>query len=223
MNTPSDKNPIDQRLDELLKDVVTPPGLKDQLNKIPAQVVDRSTEKSDLTDSRQKVWMQRLMVASFLAASIVGVAVMIFANLDFNPKGFQSKNNRKSEKDTRVNTDSLKPDRDKQKTNTEPAIAKIQQQLERISDLRKAYESEVSDLELAQLNQQLDSLNRKSVNRLSSEEVESIVLAMTPETSLPLGRETDEVRLEMASVIKQYRGTKGAAIAERILEQISND
>ncbi len=213
MNEKRENQSVDQQLDELLRDVEMPASLKSDLQKIASSMPDQSIPKKfNGVEPDSKIWLRRLAFISVLAASLFAVAALIWFDWETgDPAGRTAGKTIKNEKD-KSSTDIAKN-----------RTTAVQNRLAQLSESRRALQAQIDSNEIAQLEDRLDTLNRQSSQRLDAEEVQSLVLVLVPEYSLPLGRESSEVKAEVTSIVERYPGTRGAKIAKQILERMNND
>ena len=79
---------------------------------------------------------------------------------------------------------------------------------------------ELAQLEIVQLERELAQLEKSLESELDPTEVESMILALTPEYSIPLGGSAADVESDMLHVLDKYPNTRGAQLAEAFLSRI---
>ena len=85
---------------------------------------------------------------------------------------------------------------------------------------RELLELELAQLEIVQLERELAQLEKSLESELDPTEVESMILALTPEYSIPLGGSAADVESDMLHVLDKYPNTRGAQLAEAFLSRI---
>lgn len=221
MNTEFEKKPTDEQLDAMLRDVAIPSNLKSQLLGIP-----ESTSPDDKTSglSKKKIsasvttpistkpasktwatWMPYVLAASLLAITIFGASQLIPSNdRELESGTMASVDNQNSKPENKP------PPKDLELVETEQAKQELQ--------LLKA---KIELLEIERLKTELAMLEQLTGNQLSENEVESMIMALAPEYSIPLGGKKADVQSEMARVLMEYPNTRGAFFANKILKQIN--
>lgn len=199
MNMEFDNEPTDEQLDAMLRDVQVPADLKSRLKQIPElaspseEVAAPLQQTSPAPTSLPQTSTKTPWLSYVLAASLIGIAGFVAAHLLL--KGTN--------------------------TTVDPIAAQFDPQFETQEQELQMLEAEIQELEIARLESELLQLESLESNRLSETEVESMILALAPEFTIPLGGNEADVRSEMARVIKEYPNTRGAVMAEKILSQIN--
>lgn len=212
MNTEFDKEPTDEQLDAMLREVQVPSELKSRLRQIPdsatrhqegAMPVERTLPSSP--QPFQTPWLSYVLVASLL-----GVAAFVAAK-------FLPSNPNNPDRGQIASTSTNRIEKNRISNMPEPTTAKLNEQDRELQML----EAEIQALEIARLESELLQLETLGNQRLSNNEVESMILALAPEYSIPLGGKKADVRSEMARVLKEYPNTRGAVLAAKILNQVN--
>jgi hypothetical protein len=217
MNTEFEKKPTDEQLDAMLRDVAIPSNLKSQLLGIP-----ESTSPDDKTSgfSKQQIsasatttpasktwatWMPYVLAASLLAITIFGASQLIPSNdRELESGTMASVDNQNSKPENKP------PPKDLELVETEQAKQELQ-----------ILKAKIELLEIERLKTELAMLEQLTGNQLSENEVESMIMALAPEYSIPLGGKKADVQSEMARVLMEYPNTRGAFFANKILKQIN--
>ena len=187
----------DQRLDALLRDVSVPDDLKDSLRQIPqlnddaAITIDRKNARqaSPSTNDRSLTWMM------VLAASLVAVAA--FA-------GWQWYSNQNANDESK-----LAVEMDHSKSNNNGAasmrLAELDQEIATLTAMLDQLEIQNMERRLAQTEVQYET-------ELANQEVQSLIVALADQTTLPLGGNSQTVKSDMALVIEKFPDSIGAEI-----------
>ena len=212
MNMEPDKELTDEQLDAMLRNVQVPSELKSRLKQIPKSVTLREEGVVPLASKLptspplpQTSWLSYALVAGLL-----GVAA--FAAAKFLPS---APNNVKPGQVASTNSNHVEGNPNSNLLEPTPA------QLSALDGELQILEAEIQTLESARLESELLQLETRSNQRLSDNEVESMILALAPQYSIPLGGKEADVRSEMARVIRDYPNTRGAVLAVQILKQIN--
>jgi ribonuclease D len=149
--------------------------------------------------------MPYVLAASLLAITIFGASQLIPSNdRELESGTMASVDNQNSKPENQP------PSKDLELVETEQAKQELQ--------LLKA---KIELLEIERLKTELAMLEQLTGNQLSENEVESMIMALAPEYSIPLGGKKADVQSEMARVLMEYPNTRGAFFANKILKQIN--
>ena len=212
MNMTPDNEPTDEQLDAMLRDVQVPADLKSRLRRIPEPIT--AADGVGHTSSTRARWLYYALAASLLAGATFATARFLNKRTrDAAPNLAATKTNAA----TRTNEDA--------ETNLEPAQENLIAGSARKSDQQdqelQILQAEVQKLKIAKLESELFQLEQLNDTRLSQSEIESIIMALAPEHSVALGGDEAYVRSEMARVQREYPNTRGAMLADKILQAIN--
>ncbi len=212
---------IDEQLNNMLRDIVIPSGLKSQLKKIPFQNVPAQPQSSDaepipiVVVSPSTDRSRTPLFTLVLAASLVGIGLFVASQyLPDSDDGGNAIEKIADNQQPNDNVDKGLPE--------SPVPADLKNGLAEFLSMVEQLESEIHAIEVAQMNAQLASLQQTATVQFNQREVESMIAAMTEEYSIPLGMPDTKVNSGMVQVIEQFPGTRGAEIAQRYLNQASN-
>lgn len=227
MNTePEQDEPTDEQLDAMLRDVLVPSDLKSRLKRIPeleplggescSLLNTSSPAASTQTNSRKTPWLSYVLAASLLAVAAFTAAQFLPSDDSTVAPGHiassgVSNPEKKNEPDLKHSIDHST----RQTLNHSFVESDIQKQELQL------LQAQIHELEIASLESELLQLETLNNTRLSENEVESMIMALAPEYSVPLGGNKEDVRSEMARVIKEYPNTRGAVLANKVLKQIN--
>lgn len=202
---PSDQNPEDRQLDDLLRQVEVPQDLKAKLHKLPKAISMNGVRPAPMPsiDSGKKHWPRLFL----LAATLLGVsAFFAWPFLGSSP----SETSKTNKGDGQLVTDKANP------------ILDLQLDLKQVENLQTQIDVALARLEISQLEQRLQELQTTSVESLGQRQHTSIILAMADQTVLDLGGSPTSVHSNMVSVIDNFPGSMGAEIAQQFLDQHTN-
>lgn len=197
----------DEQLDALLRNVSVPADMKDSLRQIP-QLTD---EPQDTTDNKNEpkrnsssnghsvTWMMVLAASLAALAAFAGWQMYSGQNASDEP--------------------AMAVEIDRSTTNTEGEdsleLAELDQEISTLTAM-------LAQIEIQKMEQQLSNTETRYEAELANREVQSIIIAVADQTSLPLGGDSESVKSDMAQVIKTFPGSMGAEIARKYLEHLNN-
>ena len=196
----------DEQLDALLRDVSVPSDLKDSLRQI-SQMTDESQDaienknepkKNSSPNGSSVTWML------VLAASLAAVAA--FAGWQW-----YSGQNANDAPGMVVEMDRSNSNNDEQPIK----LAELDQEISAVTAM-------LAQIEIQKMEQRLFHSETRYESELANREVQSIIVAIADQISLPLGGDSESVKSDMAQVIKTFPGSKGAEIAREYLDLINN-
>ncbi len=211
-----DKNISDEQLDALIRDVEVPENLHRLLLGIPDNHVESSTTCTTPPPNRNS---SRLF-AMVLAASLIAVAAFLSwqmleketdgtglaagdgithgLTLDQVVKAFETPNSRLP--------GNLQPE-----------------QLASLDDSVELLEQEIHRMKMTAGLERLRRLQEmQAASALNELEVDSMIMALSGQASLPLGGRLENVEQKMARVIERFPGSRGAQIAQDFINKIEN-
>lgn len=227
MNTTPGNEPTDEQLDAMLRDVQIPSDLKPRLKQIPAsltaaeeggplprtiplpQTILPAQALPTHASSAQAPWLSYVLVASLLAVATFATARLL------------TKNNNGIGPDSVATTAIQDHETEREVGPIDPMINKSSSDSDKQEQDLQMLQAEIQELELARLESELFRLEELNSTRLSQDEVESMILALAPEHSVALGGNKAYVRSEMARVQTEYPNTRGAVLADKILQEIN--
>lgn len=200
----SDRNPEDEQLDELLRQVDVPEGLKADLRKLAEGTKVNGVQSASLPpfNSRKKLFPSLLL----LAATLLGVSAFIawpYLGKDDSTGGMAKKID-----------DSGQVNKSNEDSNLD-----LQPNLQQIQNLQEKVDATLTKLEISRLERRLEKLRSGSTGQLDQNQYTSIILAMADQTVIDLGGSTESVQTNMVSVIDNFPNSKGAEIAQQFLDQ----
>lgn len=205
------KQPTDQELKALLRDVKVPADMKDRLRQIP-KYEDDSLETQPPRKSTPVANPNPLRngwLVAALAACVAGIGLFLSwehwsqTSLDPNPVADKALLDKKPA-----------PPNDTNRNSTAIAAAK-----ESIFRERESIDLAVEQLEIEKLRSQLAELNTAQPTQIAPRENNAMIRAIAAQTALNLGDDPDSVSQEMSFVIKKYPQTRGADLAKRFLDK----
>ena len=216
-----ENEPTGEQLDAMLRDVQVPSDLKSRLKGIP-ELESLAGESGSLPTNTPPVSLassdnKRTWLPYVLAASLLAVAA--FTAAQFLPKdgpNVAPGSIASAPAKDPFNENNFKPE----PRAIEHVVVKsaIDQEVELLN-------AQIQELEIARLQSELHRLENDYDKHLSEHpsenEVESMIMALSPQYSLPLGGKQADVRAEMARVLEQYPNTRGAVLAEKFLKQLN--
>lgn len=204
-----ENEPTDDELDAMLRDVAIPGDLKARLNQIPEStaIPDANVSLPQVESGSRASWIKYALVASLL--TVTAFATAHFFLKDDGPIALNDPQDPK----TLINRPAPR--------NLETESTNQQDQLTIQDQELLALEAQVREFEIARLESELLRMETDNRQELSQNEVDSIIMAMAPEHSIFLGGEADHVRTELARVLREYPDTRGAVLANNILDQLN--
>lgn len=198
------KNKItDQQLDDMLRDVRVPGDLKERLLQIPHAVQqDQSlVQLTDVatSDQKQTRWLPYVLAATLLI--LAGIAAT------------QWPANNQNTPDVTAKQDS-NPDNSPNDESPTNELTEYQAKL-------AAYEAEIQRLELEQANTEQLLAQSAARSYLDPNDISSMIMALAPEYSQELGGTKMDIKTEMALVLDEFPQTRGAELAEQMLERLN--
>lgn len=196
MNSDSepDKTITDEQLDALLREVPTPPELKQELLAIADD--ETSLQLKSNVAIHTPVWGRWLA----LAASLIGIALFIAWSMSPETTIPATATN---DRQPQTTSDRLEAER---------LLAGIKQQQQELEYL-------MACSELNQLEGLLAEAQMTRQSRINNDEMISTVLAITDQTPILLGAPAETAIDDMQKIIDRWPGTKGATIAQQFIEQ----
>ncbi|MFT5299421.1 MAG: TolA-binding protein [Mariniblastus sp.] len=219
---------LDQRLEQLLKNVEIPVDFKTQLKQLPGSLATESPNAiSSAISSATSVKPQsgRTLLGLVLAASLIGFGLFLAAYYSANPgnnDGGLAEKTKIAGQGGAVVAQVDPPTGDNESIETTPTV---QQLLAELRQGQAKIDAAIEAAERAQLATQLpqNGDEQLSINfRFEQREIESIIAAMSEDYAIPLGMPAYKIKSRMAQVINTYPGTQGAEIARAYLERTKN-
>ena len=207
----------DEQLDALLRDVSVPSDLKDSLRQIPPkhgiagvttdQKVERKTHKSQ--NGRPATWM--MVLAASLAAVAAFAGWQWYAGQNGNDAGMVAKIGQADSNDDAETIPNIVDDDAESKL-----LAELDQEIATLTTM-------LDQIEIQKMKQLLSQTETSRYEtELANQDVQSLIIALSDQISLPLGGNSDSVESDMAQVIDKFPGSMGAEIAREYLSQINN-
>ena len=226
-----DANEIsDEQLDALLRSVEVPGDLKAQLLSIADPTNDELSSKAEDSNAAAipasepakggQPTPTRSWIGYVLAASLMFVLAYAgwqwWGGKTLDPNGIaeveQNQLVSPSPSDGLAKAEDVDPDQ-----------KRLQEALERIQRNRVLVEEQLQIAELANARAAAErQTGNQSRLNMKQRDFESMVLAMADQVVIPLGGSEESAKTDMANVIKNYPGSKGASIAREFLEQKPN-
>lgn len=216
-----DKEPTDEQLDELLRDIDVPQDLKSVLKQIPSSdgLDDGKVGLKDGASNAEEepTWTGALL-GLILAASLIGVGLFIgSASLPETDKDSPVAKSPTTE--VEKNGDELKNgDEPEPKSAVRPTNVGLAQSEIDAREIRQL-EAQIHAIKIAQMEAELFEIERTTAVQVDQREVESVIAAVAEQYSVPLGMPEAKAKSRMAQVIEQFPGTRGAEMAQSYLEQ----
>lgn len=199
---PTDNNPGDEQLDDLLRQIEVPDSLKDDLRQIPQMHELHSAKKFEPTTNHQYFW-----------PGVFALVAVLFGLVAFLTWQFQLS------QDSNDLANKTQPSEKKQPLSQDTRVAELQQQ---IDELQSEADWRVAHAEIQQLESRLTRFQAVDQEDMAQEQYTSIILAMADQTVIDLGGSSQSVETSMVSVIDQFPDTSGAEIAQRYLDRLNN-
>jgi len=218
-------NVSDQQLDQWLREVEVPTQLKDHLKGIPdrplveladVELADVELADVELADvelrrtlaitrrpSHWRIWV--VLAASVLI--VIGVAVRFLP--DENEQRLAKTLENTSEAD-HIGRASDQARVIPLPTVDSAELVAIEANLDQISLV-------LQQLEVERLRKQIDALNRQALCQIDATQTSSMIIALSDQTSIPLGGSADLVAKKMVEVMDLYPDSRGAEIAQQFL------
>jgi hypothetical protein len=201
----------DEQLQAVLKRVEIPHDLKDRLRAIPQQETEQNELSQPSTKFKRTARLRFSLPAKIsLAASLLVVA--LFAAWMMRPRASDNRETIADDNPTQVES----------QAKTDLAANQISAQLAALDSSVDRVEEVLRQIEIQKMQVELQQLRRQQAAQLDRFEIESMIIALSGQTSIPLGGSEKQVELEMAHVIEQYPGSRGAQIASHFLKQQEN-
>lgn len=205
-----EKEPTDDQLDELLRDVVIPSDLKSRLKQISSETeldgadAGPTIARLESNNKSNTSWMVFVLAASLIGIGLF-VAYQFWASVEDG--GVQN------QKIANIDVPII------EKTNESTESIEFENSLAKFLEQQGELEATIHAIEVAQMKAQLAQLEQSAAIQLDQREVESMIAAMSEEYSIPLGVPEKQVESKMALVVERYPGTRGAEIAHEYLKQ----
>ena len=208
----------DERLDQLLRDVVVPAELKSSLLRIPELATPHldnaenaeTTSLTPLTKSTSQTssWIALVLAASLLLAIGLGVSVALNDNSVATVAEVESDPVEIPESVVTQDSPSNAVTGGVSAESSELAL--IQAEIDAVSTV-------LQQMKILRIRGELAALKTQQRGQLSPVEESSMIVALSEQTSIPLGGSVEQVATRMGSVIKRFPGSRGSKIAEDFL------
>lgn len=192
----------DQQLDDLLRSVPIPGALKQRLRAIPDQPSTPDREWA----SKSQIWLAGLAIA----AGLTGIVAWLAWTNDGRrvPEVAQTEthsNLPETVADQQANAFRPSP--------PQPAIDRLNMEIDALNSRIKLYEAELRLAELAVPEPALE---------LSSSDCQSLIVALSDQSGEFWGAKPESILRDMQNVINRYPGSAGAKIASQYLANAEN-
>ena len=182
----------DEQIDALLRNVSVPADLKVSLRQIP-RLTDESQDTIDNKNEPKRnsspnvytvTWM--MVLAASLAALTAFAGWQIYSGQNANDEPAMVVEINRSTTNTE-GEDSLE-------------LAELDQEISTLTAM-------LAQIEIQKMEQQLSNTETRYEAELANHEIQSIIVALADQTSLPLGGDSESVKSDMAQVIKTFPGS----------------
>lgn len=218
-----EKEPSDEKLESLLRDIKIPADLKSKLKSIP-ELESEHHKTSKHETSKQSNWK---ILTLFVLAALLLISAMIafqFAGPADGLKPVVQKDGSEAKKKMELENQSQPKISANETNDAEP---QIRNELDLLKLQQEKLEAEIHLLEMAKLTAQIENVELNSDSHsdyvsLEQREMESMALALSEQISVPFGGSVEGSKARLATVKDQYPGTQGATIAQTLIDKFDN-